>query len=459
MTTNHDLAHWQRQDHRFLLPKHSGEVGILRDGASDEDLNQLLASRPGLIYAEVNRARRPRRASSLPRLLATAGYGEQRWYWIAPNLIDRREYVPLEDPVAIRALLGRREADRGNRAKAYAARAAAAAGVMHHVVPALAVVASRSGHSVEPQLSAHLQSLDSEVSSVFLLTPGFPGSRYAVALGHDANARLRLVAKAARVPGASAALAHEARALQMIHGLNIPELHAPGFVSLTRVGASDVLTQTAVDGAPIGPGVVRTDPSVRTQLLALVGRFPVTGTLTAATLADLVAPVEVLAGGRERTETTLLARATLRLVEGLDTRGIPHVVEHGDLSHPNLLRGADGIGLVDWERSERLGLPGHDLVIAAEYLTSARATTSSVRPTAFHTAMWRQDGWARAALLDELRSRGVATDLMPALVALTWARVVAHEAAKHPDQGLHKALVTRHEQALWSQALTEAHAR
>ena len=67
-----------------------------------------------------------------------------------------------------------------------------------------------------------------------------------------------------------------------------------------------------------------------------------------------------------------LVPRTLEALEPLRGARLPLVLEHGDTSHPNLLRRPFGdLGVVDWELADHDGLPGHDLCFFLVYAASA----------------------------------------------------------------------------------------
>lgn len=100
-------------------------------------------------------------------------------------------------------------------------------------------------------------------------------------------------------------------------------------------------------------------------------------------------------------EDSDLVERTLELVRPLREGHVPPVFEHGDLSHPNLIRLADGrVGVVDWELAEPRGLPAHDLCFFLAYAAFARgpAGTTDQQLRAFDEAFFGPDAWARPLL-------------------------------------------------------------
>lgn len=108
-------------------------------------------------------------------------------------------------------------------------------------------------------------------------------------------------------------------------------------------------------------------------------------------------------------EDSDLVERTLELVRPLREGHVPPVFEHGDLSHPNLIRLADGrVGVVDWELAEPRGLPAHDLCFFLAYAAFARgrAGTTDQQLRAFDEAFFGPDAWATTPARGLCRSHG-----------------------------------------------------
>jgi aminoglycoside phosphotransferase (APT) family kinase protein len=103
-------------------------------------------------------------------------------------------------------------------------------------------------------------------------------------------------------------------------------------------------------------------------------------------------------------------------------------VQHGDLSHPNLiaLRGG-GIGVVDWELSELHGLPLQDASYFLAYAAFARARARGVAEelAAFDEAFISPGGWAARELGAYARRTGIPGRLVTPLFVAGWARSAA----------------------------------
>jgi aminoglycoside phosphotransferase (APT) family kinase protein len=268
-----------------------------------------------------------------------------------------------------------------------------------------------------------------------VLTPHFVTSRHVVALVFSpGDPRARVVAKIPRRPGDNEGVDREARMLRRLAELNGgPVSGVPAVVATVDVGGQTLLLETTVHGPELVPREVCRDPDRAIAVgAAFISALPVVvpaaensdwyRTAVADPLADLVALAPM--GG----EAAQLASRTHALLEPLRTAALPAVFEHGDMSHPNLLLGADGgLQVIDWERATERGVPGHDLVFYLQYLAESRrsAFTRPEQCAAFDAAFVDPHGWARPALSAHLELRGVDPALLDALVVASWARSAA----------------------------------
>jgi hypothetical protein len=165
-----------------------------------------------------------------------------------------------------------------------------------------------------------------------------------------------------------------------------------------------------------------------------------------------------------------LCRRTHAVLEPLREVRLPAVVEHGDLSHPNifLIEGGARLGVVDWERSTVDGVPGHDLVFFLQYVSES-ASSAFTRPAqvaAFDAAFVGPGAWAVPVLRQHLRVRGVDPDLLELLVVACWARAAATLVSRLvPEEGpgerplaaaLHAAVIGDRDVQLWQHAVEQA---
>lgn len=289
-------------------------------------------------------------------------------------------------------------------------------------------------------LTEHYEGLELEQYGIgrrwesVLLTPRFVTSRHVVALIFAAGAREpSLVVKVPRQSGENVSVRHEAEVLrQLSTGREGPATGVPKVVTVQDVGAHTVLVETAVTGVPLDPRLVAADlPRAVSAGTAFVNALPCTqaaarnyGWYERA----ISLPLEALTGlVSEEVETTALVERTHEILAPLRGAQLPAVVEHGDLSHPNLfLNPQGGLQVVDWERARTDGVPGHDLVFYLQYLSESReqAFDRGSQIAAFEKA-FGPDGWARAPLAGHLDLREVDAALLPLLVIATWARSAA----------------------------------
>jgi hypothetical protein len=119
------------------------------------------------------------------------------------------------------------------------------------------------------------------------------------------------------------------------------------------------------------------------------------------------------------------------------------VIEHGDLSHPNLLVLDEGppprIGVVDWELGEPHGLPLLDLLFFLGYVAFAerRLRTPSEHADAIEAAFCGPTAWAATAAALAAEEAGIDRALLGPLLVATWTRALARLLGRldgDPDQ-------------------------
>ncbi|GAB5078275.1 hypothetical protein ARTHROSP310_14160 [Arthrobacter sp. AD-310] len=190
--------------------------------------------------------------------------------------------------------------------------------------------------------------------------------------------------------------------------------------------------ETALSGVPLDPKVVATD--IETAVAAgtnFIGSLPCTSSAgnnpdwyqrsIGEPLRALSSLVPNDAGLHE------LIERTHQVLAPLMTTPLPAVMEHGDMSHPNLfLKPRGKLQVVDWERASPYGVPGHDLVFYLQYLTESReqAFARQDQLKSFDHAFGK-GGWALEPLREHLALRSVDSAILPLLVIATWARSAA----------------------------------
>lgn len=471
------LRAWRRLDWQFLLTRplpdlialggrHDGElVGALHDVAGrrtttcgtadllvllDPARGQLATQLPralpgGEVYIELSRAG-PLGLAGWPRAARAAGLEGVRLHWHVHSGGRRTRFVPLRDKPALLDTLARYDAIRFGWLHWLVARAMLAAGLLplslrHGSLtgfapgaPAPAGTGERavSDTFVWELLGRATSERPAPAGGTVFVTPSDATSRHVVALGFDRRANgPMLVAKVPRRIGDDGGVRCEATLLPRL-ALSAPELAAavPHVVAMGRLHAFDVLVTTGLDGRPLTPARVRRDVSAAVRAgVAFVEALPVTSRTDPDWYARyLDGPVTELV---RRSDGRLAADVRLRTSERLErlrSARLPTVFEHGDLSDPNLLVRAGGsLQVLDWERANELGLPGHDLVQFLTYVADARrgARSTAERLASFDAAFVGASAWAKPILDEHLRARGVDPDLRAALVLACWARTSA----------------------------------
>jgi aminoglycoside phosphotransferase len=308
-----------------------------------------------------------------------------------------------------------------------------------------------------------------------LLTPRFATSRHVVALVFPSRqSEPALVVKVPRQPGDNSGVRREAAMLaQLSAAVGRSGTGVPLLVGVKDVGPYTVLVETALTGMPLDPRTVAADlPAAVASGAEFVGALPCTHPAADnvdwynRAVAAPLAALEALAG--PNAETGELVEHTHEILAPLRQVQLPAVIEHGDLSHPNLLVKPGGtLQVMDWERSLLDGVPGHDLVFYLQYLSesSEQAFTREAQMAAFDNAFGHR-GWALAPLSRHLGMRGVDESLLPLLVIATWARStatladrLAQEAEADPSQGNGKvraALLADRDFWLWRHVVDAA---
>ena len=273
-----------------------------------------------------------------------------------------------------------------------------------------------------------------EGASCVFVTPRFQASRHVVAVVVK-DGTPRLVAKIARDPNGGEALAHEARSLRGIRHFAV-EHHCPQIVDYVAAPAP-MLLETYIGGTAMSPDVVRSRPAetigaTSEWLLALhrSSQHAADSNRIQRSIADPLARFLQVMRGHSQAEE--LVADTLCILAPLSGNQVPLVMEHGDLSHPNLLLDRDGkLGVIDWELSDAGGLPLTDLCFFLSYVAFARHRAGSLEGyrMAFRAAWKDRDGWAWPHLMAAARQLGLERVARP-LFVLTWARYVAGFAAR-----------------------------
>jgi aminoglycoside phosphotransferase len=311
-----------------------------------------------------------------------------------------------------------------------------------------------------------------ERASCILLTPRFRTSRHVVGLIVPEGAvEPKLVVKMPRVPGDGGGLAREAGVLKAVQEA-WPEISetVPRIVAFEE-GDRAVLVETALAGRLLGPALLRRETTryVDAVVAWLIGLAATRRNgsepgwyerLLERPLRDVAESLPLPA------DEVDLVKRTLELVEPLREAELPDVVEHGDLSYPNLIwTGENHFGVVDWELAEEHGLPLHDLAYFLTYATFAlrRPADTTAQVAAFHDAFFAGGGWARARVEAYARELALDRELLTPLFVSCWARSVARlveriggeEAAPMSEETVAWIQQNRY-YALWRHAIAHA---
>jgi aminoglycoside phosphotransferase len=411
-------------------PPGSFDVAVAVDPSAAQLAEAARLLRPGgWLYAELGRARRRRTL----RALAPLGFGGVALHGHWPDIASATEIVPLADRHALRLALSRHLPRCPNTlvrpaaalARPLAPRLARRVSVVARLDPSGAGGAPVAG-TVTAWLAEHGSRLGLATGgSCLLLTPRFRASASVVALVAPTGGEPAIVVKVPRLADGDPGLEREADNLRAAHGSR-PGAHGsiPEVLAHEPMGRRAVLAETALAGRALDPGVVRRDPEAAVALVS---------TWLLDRVRDDVPPdgreVERLVSeplrrfGRALPGEADLVAATAARVASLTGAALPAVVEHGDLSHPNLLVADGALGVVDWELAEPRGLPLHDLYFFLAYVAFARrrARRLDAQVAAFDEA-FRPGGWGRTAADDHARRLGLDRDLLGALFVACWAR-------------------------------------
>ena len=270
--------------------------------------------------------------------------------------------------------------------------------------------------------------------SCVMLTPRFRASSHVVFLVlAGGKPDPVLVAKVPRLTSAVAAIEREVANLRAIEVARPDWLNSiPRVVAYEECFGRPVLVETALVGHLMDPVTVRRDlagccaavsgwlcGTERPHLGASTGNENWYERLVEQPLRQFgdVFPLS--------TDDIRLLERTWALVEPLRGTSLPMVVEHGDLSHPNIILCEDGrVGVVDWELADVNGVPASDLFFFLAYaafaLGKARAGKDYI--SSFHTAFFGRTAWAPPYVAAYAEALQLSSHLLTPLFVLCWAR-------------------------------------
>ena len=300
---------------------------------------------------------------------------------------------------------------------------------------------------VAAQLAARYAELDldqfgiGQRPSCVMITPRFGASRHIVVLvlAQD-DGRPVLVAKLPRLAGDGAALATEAAGLADVQRALGETSSVPRLVAFVADQPHPLLVETAVEGTPVSPAALARDLEGNVEAaVAWLERLARTSGRPASPTDDeqrfdrlveepLLALAITAGAGLEPGD---LVPRTLEALAPLRGAQLPLVLEHGDTSHPNLLRRPFGdLGVVDWELADHDGLPGHDLCFFLVYAASAARRGGHSGERRLKEAFFGADAWTWPWWRRYLGS----AEIDPALGGRLWlaacARAVAVQAGR-----------------------------
>jgi aminoglycoside phosphotransferase len=269
-----------------------------------------------------------------------------------------------------------------------------------------------------------------------LATPRFQASAHLIFFVlRPQNSRPILVAKVPRIPGDTSRLDIEVKNLQAVHASR-----PSGFDSIPRIIIYEdylgnrLLVETALTSPTMRQSVVRSQPEV---CIAAVFNW----------LIDLQKPSAQISSNdnwmarlAERplqkfeewipvnsVEKSLLQR-TRECCHLIDAKSLPLVIEHGDLSSPNILMNDQNqIGVVDWELAEPRGLPVVDLFFFLTYIAFSlqKASKKPEYLHAFKRAFFGRQCWTIPHITKYCDALKISSEALRPLFVVCWARYVA----------------------------------
>lgn len=470
----------RRDDREKSTAAGSFDLAVLCAPTRGELERAVSVLRPGgSVYLEARSLVRGRRLSQLAsgyaRMFERLGLEDTELFWHVPSFSRASAIVPLSEPAAVRSFLRRRRGHRRARLGARLGRLLAGTPLLALTAPHVSLVAGRrDGTHPRRPCAAVVPGAEVQDFSFVLLTPRFRTSRHAVSLlVPRGSTEPTLVAKRPRLADDVEGIAQEASVIAAVEASSGTAGTIPRVIAFEPSAPQPVLVETALAGETITPAMLRGSPSTYVEAtVSWLARLP-----TAPAESDpswyerlVERPLELFAEAfpAEGEESRLVDR-TLSLVEPVRNASFPLVLEHGDLSHPNLIRLRDGrVGVLDWELGEERGLPLHDLCFFLAYVAfatrRARATTELV--AAFDEAFIGPDAWAASTLRAYADRLGLQADVIVPLFVCCWARytsrLVSRAEGELGDEEQNAGTATwlrgNRYYALWKRAVEQAEA-
>jgi aminoglycoside phosphotransferase (APT) family kinase protein len=265
-----------------------------------------------------------------------------------------------------------------------------------------------------------------------LVTPRYEDSRHVIALLLDSSSQPRIVGKIVRRPDDRSTLATEFEVLQKLATLSADARTAPRPLAFVQHHGHWMLIETAVNGVILTHRRVRKAP---TRSWSIVDRWlrslPITGnTSTTRWFNDqITAPLNVAVSMLRATQAERrMFAATKRILRPLTSASLPMPLEHGDLSHPNLLLSRGRLGVVDWETGRVHGVPGADAAVFLAFMAFARDGAHGLEPeaAAYGRHFLSQDGQGRQLLKGHLERAEIDPKWLDLILLATWTRYALH---------------------------------
>jgi aminoglycoside phosphotransferase len=262
-----------------------------------------------------------------------------------------------------------------------------------------------------------------------VITPRYPDSRHVVVLVVDAAGRARVVGKVVRSTDDTSTLGHEATLLGSLDGSSVPPGSVPRLLAFENLGGHWVLVQTALRGRAVTHADARSDPDRWWGRVAdWLGALPVGPPPQPAAWVDDYLGV-ALSFAESVLDPTPKERAAFVATEHFLSQfaqaGFRTVVEHGDLSHPNVLWSRRGIAVVDWETGHRAGVVGADAAVFLSFLEFAKAGVHGKEGEAqvYAERLLRPGAPARERLVGYLAGQQVGEQWVDHVLLAAWSRI------------------------------------
>ena len=268
-----------------------------------------------------------------------------------------------------------------------------------------------------------------------MLTPRFRASRHVVFMVLSVRKPYPvLVAKVPRLGDRSTSLTREAAAIETIQKMRPGGFDSiPHLVAFEEYHGYPILIETALNGPLLDPPRVRRDLDGACELaldwLTDLPRTPAAEAGPDWYRERVTQPLQAFAGAFPLNvkEEQLLIQ-TQELIAPLQQAELAPIVEHGDVSHPNLIAlHAQNLGVVDWELAETDGIPACDLFFFLTYAAFAQDDARTKRDfiSPFSEAFFGPDAWAVPYEQQYAQRMQIAVEHLTPLFVLCWSRYMS----------------------------------